>query len=223
MKTLVGVSMNEEKLQREFLIWFLEKAAPDYARVEPQLNTLSNDFLRHIFARLGKQVPDFESVKTEACHEVHHIRVELDENYIVLLQSLTSGKPSNELLTREVNRELNQDEIETDHLFPIFYKTKYEFTVDESDLIYPILFRKEMLECLFGPVSRGIESERIMRYRNWLVEAEEEFSGFRNKVPSTWGYKEWIGYSSLMEQEMNWGRFGYSPDEKGGRFEFFRE
>ena len=212
--------MNEEKFQREFLVWFLEKADPANSDVEPQLYTMANDFLGSIFSKLGKQVPGFETVKTEVGYESNHIRVELDEKYVILLQVLASGQPSNESLTREVNRELTQNEIESDHLFPVFHKTKYEFTVDEHELIYPILYRKELLDCLFSPVARGVESDRLMEYRSCLSEAESEFSGFRDAVPSTWGYKEWIGYSNFMEKEMNWGSYEFRPNEKGGKFEF---
>lgn len=212
--------MKEDAFQTDFLIWFLEKADQAFNESEPQLHTMASEFLVRFFESIGKQVHGFGSVKTEAGYESNLIKIEIDDKHVVLMQNLTAGQPSNEALTKEVNREKMQGEIESGQLFPVFLKTKYEFTVNESDLIYPILYRKVLLDCLFGPVSRGIESERIMRYRDWLLEVEEEFSGFRNKVSSTWGYKEWIGYSNLMEQEMNWGRYGYSPDEEGGRFDF---
>lgn len=212
--------MTENDYQKEFLIWFLEKAAPDYSRLEPQLNAIANEFLECIFTSHGKQAPNFESLKTEAGYESNHIRIELDEKYVILMQVLTAGQPSNELLTNEVNHELTQNETETDHLYPVFLKTKYEFTVDERELIYPILYRKELLDCLFSPAARGINSNRLPEYRTWLLEAEEEFTGFRDNVPSTWGYKEWIGYSYFIEREMNWGSYSFMPDRNGGLFEF---
>ena len=212
--------MNEEKFQREFLIWFLEKAALTYARLEPQLHAMSYEFLENVFSSIGNQLPDFESVKTETGYEPNHIKVEFDEKYVILMQVITAGQPYNESLTKEVNRELNQNETETDHLFPLFLKTKYEFTVDESELIYPILYRKELLDCLFSPSAHGLESDLLIEYRSCLLEVENEFSGFRDNVPSTWSYKEWIGYSNFMEKEMNWGSYSFMSDGNGGRFEF---
>jgi len=54
----------------------------------------------------------------------------------------------------------------------------------------------------------------------WLAEIDQEFSGFRNHPPSEWDYKEWIGYSNLMEEEMNWGSYIFRADEADGQFKF---
>ena len=207
--------------QKRFLTWFLTKADPSYMQSDVHLHQMANEYLGVILGSLDQKKTGFKSIKTKAGQEPNHIRVELDEKYVILMQILTAGQPSNESLTKEVNHELTQNETETDHLYPVFLKTKYEFTVDESELIYPILYRKELLDCLFSPSARGVDSDRLIEYRFWLLEADREFSGFRDNVPSTWGYKEWIGYSNFMEKEMNWGAYEFRPDEKGGKFEFF--
>ena len=212
--------MTEQDLQKEFFLWFFEKADPLNTEFLPHLHGVAVNLLGKIFSSLGKKVPVIQSVTTKQGQYLNHIRITVNEECVILLQSLSFSCPSNELLTKEVEHEISSNEMQPENLFPLFIKTKYEFSIKEGDLIYPILYRDYLMESFFSRDTRNIVIKQFLDYREWLSNAEQEFSGFRDKMPDTWGYKEWIGYSNFLEKEMNWGTWTFLPGTDGGKFSF---
>jgi hypothetical protein len=206
--------------QAEFLRWFSPYASEAYRESAPALYSIVRNFFKLIFRHSGSELPDYKEAIVHSSKDSGHIRVTLDNTYHILIQNLTGTKPSNDAMTSQVNQLIKIQSFRPETIFPVILKTQYEFTVQMDQLIYPMITRKEILAILFGEESREVTTKVFNEYRMWLAEIDQEFSGFRNHPPSEWQYKEWIGYSNLMEEEMNWGSYIFRTDEVGGQFEF---
>jgi hypothetical protein len=212
-----------EQAQVEFLNLLLPYASQQYRVSANALHNIAMDFLETVFKKIGKELPGFKEIDVQGETDSQHLFVTLDHKYLIIIQSNVVTGPSNEALTEQVNRMINSNNMDPAKLFPVLLKTQYEFTVNEDQFIYPLICRRDLLALLFGERTRGIKNNRFNQFRMWLAEIDQEFLSFRDRHPSAWGYKEWIGYSNFMEEEMNWGEWQFRPDEAGGSFEFLNE
>lgn len=211
---------SSERKQAEFLKYLLTHASSPYQTNASALYSTARLFLNTMFSQMGSELPDFEYADVQCIKSSNHLLITLDQQHRIILQSHVSSGPSNNTLAKLARQLVTSDNVEPKNIYPILLKTQYEFTVDRTQFIFPLITRKELLEILFGDKTKGITDSTFNDYRMWLAEIDQELSGFRNHPPSEWDYKEWIGYSNLMEEEMNWGSYIFRADEADGQFEF---
>lgn len=210
----------KERMQVNFLKYLLMHASSLYQIDRSGLYRSARLFLKMMFREMGSELPDFKTVDVHLSKGDNHLFITLDQKQTIIFQSNVTAWPSNEALTEQVVQLMNTENVKPENIYPIILKTQYEFTVDEAQYIYPLITRKDMLWVFFGEQTKGIKDKKFNDYRKWLIEINEEFSGYRNRPPSEWGYKEWIGYSNHMEEEMNWGNWIFRPNGADGSFEF---
>jgi hypothetical protein len=207
----------KELSQDAFLCWLLQWSDASYAEIEPKLHIAGQSLLNRMFIKHGITLNILPSVKIIRQFKNVDILVEVDSQYILLIEDKTTSKEHSNQLARykeDVCKAYPEQRV-----LPIFFKTGEQSDYrDVEKQGYALILREDLLAILRDGIKAGIENAIFRDFLDYLEQWEGRIQSYKTAVISDWQLSgdAWIGLYKELQRHKKDLCWDYVPNQNGG-------
>ena len=208
-----------ELSQDAFICWLLSWASPDLKLEDKGLHDCGTALIAAFFYKMKIKKPSkFECVKVHKQYKNIDVLCVVNNEYPIIIEDKTDTKNHSKQLERYYNEILGKGFSES-KIIPIYYKTEDQssYTEVERNKYKPFL-RDDIL----GVLNTYTGTNQILiDYRERLRQISAETESYLVIPPREWTWRAWKGFYMRLQKELDYGNWGYVPNQSGGFLGFW--
>jgi hypothetical protein len=225
MKNNLFYYATTELSQDAFLCWLLSFAMKDSIKDE-DINNCAKSFIREIIPELscGNSCCEEDIFITQIERQYRNIDIlfTVNDKYVVIIENKIHSDDHSNQLERYKQIVENDEKYGKYKLYPIYYKTGFESSIDRiSSAGYKFIGLEKILE-LLSPYETNIKNEIFLDYLGYWRDFQTTAMEYKCRLVDDWEWNHANGFYSdfknlgVIQKEGFGADFGYVANPRGG-------
>jgi len=204
------------------LCWLAAWADPGSAAHDQPLHRLGQAFLKIVFEKHGKQVPDIRTpIKIRRQHRGIDVLLVINDAIALCIEDKVGTTEHSEQLQRYLAG-LKEDGFSEDQIIPVYVQTGDQGSYRGVKAAgYGVMRRGELIALLREYLDQGGSDSVARDFHDYLADIDSRVEAFRTRPFSEWEWYAWQGFYSEIQHQLGDGEWGYVANPSGGFFGYW--
>jgi hypothetical protein len=200
-----------ELSQDAILCWLAAWADPGSAEHDQGLHGLGQAFLKIIFEKHGKEVPDIRTpIKITRQHRGIDVLLVINDSIALCIEDKVGTTEHSEQLQRYLAG-LKEDGFSEDQIIPVYVQTGEQGSYRGVKAAgYSVMRRGELITLVREYLDHGGSDSVARDFHNYLADIDRRVEAFRTRPFSEWESYAWQGFYSEVQHQLGDGDWATS-------------
>ena len=206
-----------ELSQDAVLCWLAAWADPCAAGSDRSLHRLGMNFLKLIFVKHGREVPNpITSIEIRRQHRNIDVLIVINHTIVACIEDKVGTTEHSDQLRRYLVS-LEKDGFARDCLLPAYIQIGEQGDYRQvRDAGYVVIRRPEIINLLRDYLGEGGSDSIVRDFHAYLMELDTKIEAFRLRPLEEWDGYAWQGFYTVLQETLGEGEWGYVPNQSGG-------
>lgn len=206
-----------ELSQDAMLCWLAAWADPGSAVHDQALHRLGQAFLKIIFEKHGKEVPDIRTpIKITRQHRGIDVLLVINDSIALCIEDKVGTTEHSGQLQRYLSS-LKEDGFSDDQIIPVYVQTGEQASYQGVKAAgYGVMRRSELVTLLREYLDEGSSNSVAHDFHDYLADIERQVEAFRTRSFREWKWYAWQGFYSEIQRRLGDGEWGHVANPSGG-------
>ncbi len=206
-----------ELSQDAVLCWLASWAGPEAAGSDPRICSLGKDFLRALFAKHARTLPDpISALELRRQYKNIDVLLIVNSRYALCIEDKVGTTEHSDQLARYVEA-LTSEGFSEDDIIPVYVQTYEQGSyAGVKKAGYSIFDREDFLSVLRPYVESQGSNEIARDFHSHLDRIDKQVKAFEILPLAEWPWLSWQGFFSELQRQLLDGEWGYVPNQSGG-------
>lgn len=211
-----------ELSQDAILCWLAAWADPSSAVHDQALHRLGQAFLKTVFEKHGREVPDIRTpIKITRQHRGIDVLLVINDSIAICIEDKVGTTEHSDQLRRYFAG-LKEDGFSENQIFPVYVQTGEQGSYRGVKAAgYGVMRRGELITLLQGYLDQGGLDSVANDFHDYLADIDRRVEAFRTRPFLEWEWYAWQGFYSEIQRQLGDGEWGYVANPAGGFFGYW--
>lgn len=206
-----------ELSQDAILCWLAAWADPDSAMYDQGLHQLGQAFLKALFEKHGKEVPEIRTpIKITRQHRGIDVLLTINDSIALCIEDKVGTTEHSDQLQRYLAG-LKEDGFSEDEIIPVYVQTGEQGSYRGVKAAgYGVMRRGELITLLREYLDQRGSDSVARDFHDYLADIDRRVEAFRTRPFSEWDRYAWQGFYSEIQHELEDGEWVKVANPSGG-------